>query len=100
MCKFNYNSSFCDSVVPVYTSEFFGWRPRDLLPDLDQGFSELLDSLWWYLVSSDALTYGVPYLLSWISSRDQKGQSVPSLPRKAGCPVLGGNQDPLNSNII
>ena len=32
----------------------------DLLPDLDQGISELLDSLWQYLVVSDAPIQNVP----------------------------------------
>lgn len=31
----------------------------DFLPDLDQGISELLHSLWWKLVVSDALIHNV-----------------------------------------
>ena len=37
-----------------------------LLPDLDQGISELLDSLWGYLVAADELTHNIPEVLSWI----------------------------------
>ena len=38
----------------------------DLLPDLDQGISELLDSLWHYLVVADAPLHNVPEVLSLI----------------------------------
>ena len=38
----------------------------DLLPDLDQGISELLDSLWRYLVVADAPIHNVPEVLNWI----------------------------------
>lgn len=37
-----------------------------LLPDLDQGISELLDSLWCFLVALDALTHNLPEVLNWI----------------------------------
>ena len=32
----------------------------DLLPDLDQGISELLDSLWRYFAEVDTLIHNVP----------------------------------------
>ncbi|KAJ8345370.1 hypothetical protein SKAU_G00295630 [Synaphobranchus kaupii] len=38
----------------------------DLLPDLDQGISELLDSLWRYLAAADAPRHNVPDVLNWI----------------------------------
>ncbi len=38
----------------------------DLLPDLDQDISELLDSLWFYLAASNALIHNVPEVLNWI----------------------------------
>ena len=37
-----------------------------LLPYLNQGISELLDSLWCYLAATDALMHNVPDLLNWI----------------------------------
>ncbi len=38
----------------------------DLLPDLYQGISELLDSLWCYLAALDALIHNLPEVLNWI----------------------------------
>ena len=37
-----------------------------LLPDLDQGVSELLDSLWSYLAAVDAPIRDIPEVLNWI----------------------------------
>lgn len=37
---------------------------EDLLPDLDQGIDELLDSLWCCLAASDALIHNVPEVLN------------------------------------
>ena len=39
---------------------------RDLLPDLDQGISQLLDSLWCNVVLVDGTKQDVPDVLSWI----------------------------------
>ncbi len=39
---------------------------EDLLPDLDQDISELLDSLWCYLAALDALIHNAPEVLNWI----------------------------------
>ncbi len=38
----------------------------DLLPDLDQGISELLDNLWCYLVAVDAPIHNIPEVSNWI----------------------------------
>lgn len=40
---------------------------QDLLQDLDQGISELLASLWFYLVALCALINILPEVLSWIA---------------------------------
>ena len=45
----------------------------DLLPDLDQGISELLDSLWCYLAAVDAPIHNVPEVLSWIQVWGTRG---------------------------
>lgn len=37
-----------------------------LLSDLDQGISELLDSLWRYSAALDAPIHNVPNILNWI----------------------------------
>ena len=39
---------------------------RDLLPDLDQGISQLLDSLWCDVASVDGTRHDVPEVLDWI----------------------------------
>ena len=80
-------SSVCGLHVPVYTPNNIwtgswwvsGWCSGVLLPDLDQGVSELLDSLWWYLV---ALIYW--YITSHrcsigFRSEEREGQSMASM---------------------
>ena len=39
---------------------------RDLLPDLDQGISQLLDSLWCDVESVDGTRHDDPEVLNWI----------------------------------
>ena len=39
---------------------------RDLLPDLDQGIGQLLDSLWCDIALADGTRHDVPEVLDWI----------------------------------
>ena len=51
-----------------------------LLPDLDQGISELLNSLWWYLAASDTWYITYHRCLVGFRSGECEGQSMASMP--------------------
>ncbi len=73
--EFHHSSSLCKSVLCLYAllttsrhalDEMADGVLGDLLPDLDQGISELLNSLWCYLAALDALIHNLPQVLNWI----------------------------------
>lgn len=72
----------------------------ELLPDLDQGISELLESLWLYLVVSDAPVHNVPLVGSIGFRSGEQGDQVNGQPRSDNSsevfiPVSDSSQGPL-----
>lgn len=85
----------------------------DILPDLDQAVSEVLDDLWWNLAVSDTPTHPGGDSLgaeSDLLSEEQEGQTVATMKASRNraytfcshearhCPALGGNQVPLHQS--
>ena len=72
----------------------------DLLPDLNQGITDLMDSLWWYSEVSDALITSKRCSVGFRSG-EWEGQSVASVPSSRNClhtkhcPAPGETQGPL-----
>ena len=72
----------------------------DLLPDLNQGITDLMGSLWWYSEVSDALITSKRCSVGFRSG-EWEGQSVASVPSSRNClhtkhcPAPGETQGPL-----